>query len=98
MPNPVTDDSAKLLYRLSAPAARLRIRVITSSSRRIRDVEFRPDTCGCLGQQPLEGVDALGGRLANGTYHYLVEIYDEGDSANNWVPVDRRAGTFFVLR
>jgi len=75
IPNPF-EDRSHLVYRLTGPASRARLRVFTSSGREILKDESLPVDKG-LRHFLWDGRDADGDQVANGLYFYELTIWDE---------------------
>ena len=91
-PNPVSGDDSRVYFRLPAPVDQVKVRLFTSSGRFIRESVIKPTGWGAYVSLPLPIRDERRVPLGNGLYHYVIEA-TIGDAI-----VDRKAGTFFVLR
>jgi len=74
IPSPFASETT-LVYELTAAAARARLRVYTSSGRRIIDRDDLPATKGLHGI-PWDGRDDDGDAIANGLYFYEFAVWD----------------------
>ncbi len=74
IPSPFADETT-LVYELTAPAGRARLRVYTASGRRIIDREELPVAKGLHGI-PWDGRDDDGDAIANGLYFYELTVWD----------------------
>ena len=85
VPNPVTDGTPVLALDARGGFDKVSVKVFSVSGRRAGFWE---------GESLSEGPHryALGLNLANGTYHFLVEMEKDGKA------LDRKAGIFFILR
>lgn len=80
-PNPMRDDT-RFVFSTSARSGRGQVQVYTVSGRQVAAVPFVLDGSG---QQvvPWNGRDREGGRLANGTYLYKVQMQTPGGSVRS---------------
>jgi hypothetical protein len=82
IPSPFAD-ATTLVYELTAAPSRARLRIYTSSGRRIADREDLPVAKGLHGI-PWDGRDDDGDQIANGLYFYELTVWDEaGRKAGN---------------
>ena len=91
-PNPVAGSTVSLWLNLTGKASKIRVALFTASGRKICEFERTAQSGGWFEGMEFELDEAAGSRLANGTYHFLVAVYD-GEQAK-----DRKAGSLFVLR
>lgn len=91
-PNPTSDGTLNLYIKASLSNVALRAKIFTLSGRKIRQWDGLYDGMDTYMKISLGSMDSQGNLLANGTYRYLVEILD-GTQV-----LDRKKGTFFVLR
>ncbi len=75
IPSPFAGETT-LVYELTAAASRARLRVYTTSGRRIIDRDDLPVTKGLHGI-PWDGRDDDGDAIANGLYFYELSVWDE---------------------
>ena len=79
IPNPFTTGST-LVYDLSLPASRARVRLFTVSGRRILEEKDLPASKG-VNYFQWNGRDADGDQVANGLYFYEITAWDEQGQA-----------------
>jgi hypothetical protein len=89
IPNPFAEQTT-LVYDLSLPASRVRLRLFSASGRCLRTVDNLPDAKG-VGSFVWNGVDEDGDALANGLYFFELTAWDEGSEHDEVIDKVMRA-------
>ncbi len=92
-PNPWSGEGdAYITFLLKGPAERVVIKVFSTSYRKLRETTIEKVSGGSYVKARFDGLDSLGGRLANGIYLYVIEVH-EGEKI-----IDRKMGKLVILR